>query len=84
MNERIKELESQCWVKVPCDFDMREGGLSTIRTVFDRQKFAELIVKECVSIIAKRKDIAIDRSWGRDAAALYLAALDIEEHFGVE
>jgi hypothetical protein len=43
-----------------------------------------LIVKECVSIIAKRKDIAIDRSWGRDAAALYLAALDIEEHFGVE
>ena len=48
MNERIRELEDQCWVKVPCDFDMNAGGLSTIRTVFDRKKFAELIVADCV------------------------------------
>lgn len=45
MNQQIRELEDQCWVKVPCDFDMDAGGLSTIRTVFDRKKFAELIVK---------------------------------------
>jgi hypothetical protein len=48
------------------------------------RKFAELIVRECVSIVAKRKASAIDRGWGRDVAALYLAALEIEEHFGVE
>jgi len=50
MNERIRELEDQCWVKVPCDFDMNAGGLSTIRTVFDRKKFAELLIRECINI----------------------------------
>lgn len=50
MNERIRELEDQCWVQVPCDFDMRKGGLSTINTVFDRKKFAALIVRECENV----------------------------------
>ena len=54
MNEqRIRELEDQCWVKVPCDFDMYAGGSSTIRTVFDRKKFAELIVRECIGVIGE-------------------------------
>jgi hypothetical protein len=50
MNDRIKEFEAQCWKQVPCDFDMREGGASTIRTVFDREKFAELIIRECAAM----------------------------------
>ena len=41
MNERIKELEHQCW-------DHRIGGaLVDGHLHFDAQKFAELIVKEC-------------------------------------
>jgi hypothetical protein len=78
MNERIEELEKQCWVKVPCDFDMSAGGLSTIRTVFDRKKFAELIVEECAYIVEnspwrlKRGYKAIDQ------------ANLVKKHFGVE
>lgn len=35
MNDRIKELASQCW-------DRRLDGMH-----FDQEKFAELIVREC-------------------------------------
>jgi hypothetical protein len=36
MNERIKELASQCW-------DLRLDGQH-----FDQEQFAELIVQECI------------------------------------
>jgi hypothetical protein len=39
MNERIKELAEQCWDKRP------EGQLH-----FDNEKFADLIVWECMKI----------------------------------
>tara|TARA_R110000868_G_scaffold256328_1_gene513028 strand:- start:232 stop:516 length:285 start_codon:yes stop_codon:yes gene_type:complete len=42
MNERIKELESQCW-------EPRQYGPAW----FNSTKFAELIVAECVSILRK-------------------------------
>jgi len=41
MNNRIKELEPQCW-------EHNEFGLN-----FNYQKFAELIVRECASIADK-------------------------------
>ncbi len=47
------------------------------------QKFAELIVQECVSIVNKRKDAAIDDNWLVDEAMSH-AVWDIEEHFGVK
>ncbi len=40
MNTRIKELAEQCWDKRP------EGQLH-----FDNEKFAELIVKECLDAV---------------------------------
>ena len=46
-------------------------------------KFAELIVQECVGIVAKRKDQAIDDGWNVDEA-MSMAEMDLEEHFGVE
>jgi hypothetical protein len=73
MNERIKELAEQCWDKRP------EGQLH-----FDNEKFAQLIVAECVRIVAKRKDQAIDDGWNVDEA-MSMAEMDLEEHFfGVE
>jgi hypothetical protein len=43
MNERIKELEKQCWgYRV-------EGVLVDGQLHFDTEKFAELIVRECAS-----------------------------------
>jgi hypothetical protein len=51
MNERIEKLESQCW-------EARQYGPPW----FDTEKFAELIVKECMTIcedVAERNDPAI-------------------------
>lgn len=56
MNDRIRELEAQCWVQIPCDFDMMSDGLSTIRTVFDREKFAELIIGQCIEVAQRERN----------------------------
>ena len=47
------------------------------------EKFAEAIVKECVSVVSKRKNQAIDDGWNVDEA-MTTAEMDIKEHFGVE
>ena len=47
MNERIKELEKQCWSH-RVDGTLVDGQLH-----FDTQKFAELIVRECADVGSK-------------------------------
>jgi hypothetical protein len=47
------------------------------------EKFTELIVRECASIVAKRKNQAIDDGWNVDEA-MSVAEMDLLEHFGVE
>ena len=47
MNERIKELEKQCWSHHV------EGALVDGQLHFDTVKFAELIVEECTTVIEK-------------------------------
>ena len=42
MNERIKELEKQCW----------QSSQSEPYALFDVKKFAELIVRECAELSA--------------------------------
>ena len=76
MNERIKELLAKAGIYQPERFDGIDGSNQL-------EKFAELIVQECVSIVAKRKDHAIDDGWNVDEA-LSLAEMDLEEYFGVE
>jgi hypothetical protein len=68
MNERIKELEKQCW-----EYKPGFAGQAEWYTVFNKQKFAELIVREC-SRIAKVNQ-AEDMGW--DIGEILL------EHFGV-
>ena len=50
MNERIKELEKQCWSH------RVEGALVDGQLHFDTQKFAELIVRECISCVGSQAD----------------------------
>jgi hypothetical protein len=52
MNERIKELEKQCWSH-RVDGTLVDGQLH-----FDTQKFAELIVRECISSVGSQADKA--------------------------
>jgi hypothetical protein len=77
MNERIKELESQCW-------EARQYGPPW----FDYKKFAELIVRECASI-CEINGLSYKHSFTPAKAKLAEStsnhcAMMINKHFGVE
>lgn len=68
MNNRIKELAEQAGF-IPDAF---------------LAKFAKLIIEECITIVNKRKDAAIDADWLVDEA-MTNAVWDIEEQlFGIK
>ena len=68
MNERIKKLAEQATTYIEPTSTSGEGW------IFDKEKFAELIVLECMKLNSKELSItAIER-----LLPLY------EEHFGVE
>jgi len=73
MNNRIKELAEQA----------TEYNEQTLTGWLNPEKFAELIVRECLGIINKEHDEGIDRH-GDYQLALYEAYREIKEHFGVE
>ena len=68
MNERIKELAEQSMVEAPYEF----GG--TYLT-FSKEKFAELIVRECMDICEHKGDAGLDGHYCAD---------EIKQHFGIE
>lgn len=71
MNERIRELEAQCW-------ETRQYGPAW----FNSKKFAELVVQECVRQIAM---IGISNFQNDDISWTVEKAIeDIHKHFGVE
>ena len=84
MNERIEKLIEQCTVQ---EFSDCTGGFET----FDKEKFAELIVRECINEIAyigKANEVFGDRTdrgglnhilWTTETAIE-----KIKQHFGVE
>ena len=80
MNERIKELEKQCWSH-RVDGVLVDGHLH-----FDTQKFAELIIQECAEqIIAKGTDwVDFAPSQTGVRPEYWDMAQQIKEHFGVE
>ena len=73
MNKRIIELEKQAYTEV-----MHERGGTYM--AFDKEKFAELIVAECIAICQDidGEDNTDARSGRQDCA------VEIREHFGVK
>jgi len=72
MNERIKELAEQAWayqIRVYEDNGVRTYGER--EKVFNKEKFAELIVKECAKVAS-------------DYDGAHYVGTAIEQHFGVE
>ena len=63
MNERIEKLIEQCTVQ---EFSDCTGGFET----FDKEKFAQLIVFECIKLAVFKGDATTGKV--------------IKEHFGVE
>ena len=68
MNERIRQLEDACWEEL--------GEDECYYTVFNKEKFAELIIKECQFAIVSRTDLP------RHERKLYNNVL--KKHFGIE
>ena len=66
MNERIRELAEQATT-------YHNGGLGTEIELFDKEKFAELIVRECASVCENS-----NYEFGTIFTKM------IKEHFGVE
>ena len=85
MNERIKELAEQAGLG---DNKFNEAGIISVYGNFDLEKFAELIVRECVSKIGDEYKDALDdvmEDWDRGYLGGLSCAIDkIKEHFGVE
>jgi len=74
MNERIKELESQCW-------EPRQYGPSW----FNSEKFAELIVRECMSIIKQGDGLGNEDDFDKGfQAGIAMAYNRIRAQMGVE
>jgi len=74
MNERIKELYLHAFPP-----SLNDSTLCRMSA----EKFAELIVRECIDIVAKEHDEGIDRH-GDYQLALYEVYREIKQHFGVE
>ena len=77
MNERIRKLAEQATTYIEPTSNSGEGW------IFDKEKFAELIVRECMELVSANRDLAIEDGWNVDEA-MSTAINDIEEHFGVE
>ena len=86
MNERIQELYTQA---LENKFDYGGGrGIkpgeyySNYKTVLNAEKFAELIVRECITKVEMRKKFATEDQHIVDHA-FDLLVYDLESHFGV-
>ena len=79
MNDRIKELAEQATV-------IRKTFHGIEHIEFDKEKFAELIVRECMKVAVFKDSgmIATADVAGYMAAGRSTAARMIKEHFGVE
>ena len=78
MNERIKELLIQSEV-----FN-KDGTVLKDVCGYELNKFAELIVAECMTTILKESKWYWDKDEFESANAIQNAARRVKEHFGVE
>ena len=73
MNKRIRELTEQAMVTVPA----AEGPIS--HTYFDKEKFAELIVRECAEMVRIQNEQFMENE-----SHYGVVSTDVLKHFGFE
>jgi len=76
MNERIKELMEQAGLY---DFVIESMGINE-----EMEKFAELIVKECMRMCDAADMSLLEHNCVKEASGTQSAKDFIKEHFGVE
>lgn len=80
MNERIKELAKQAGITTNIDTDYFEKDMNKWVDYFS-EKFAELIVEECIVIMNRE----IDEEESKEKNRTISDMMDLlEKHFGVE
>jgi len=85
MNERFKELSAQAYD----DIIERTGDIVVFQEDF-QQRFAELIIKECISIVEEQKECLCEEQqyWSDHDYGYEMAVNDaskgIKQFFGVE
>jgi hypothetical protein len=70
MNERIRELAIQSGLPTALDYHQKRY-----------EKFAELIVRECIGIVEKNES---EMHYDNGMYPVYPTVCEIREHFGVE
>jgi hypothetical protein len=79
MNQRIQELIEQATIKTSYQYHTWGDRIATkTKEVFDQEKFAELIIKECVGILDDEDD------YGPYSCGVRSAVYRIKKRFGVE
>jgi hypothetical protein len=73
MNERIRELVEKSYI-----YDKQNDS-----SFFNKEKFAELIVRKCLSIAHQEHKNALEFDWDNDDTAQTIRD-SISKHFGVE
>ena len=77
MNERIRKLQKQSSIE---QWDPDTG---CYRYILNPEKFAELIVKECMTTVLKESKWYWDKDEFESSNAIQNAARRVKEHFGV-
>jgi len=81
MNERIKELAEQATTIVDT---VNSQGYSSSYANFDREKFAQLIVRDCLNIAKNWDDQLVNANLVKESNAVGIVAYRIARQFGVE
>ena len=86
MNHRIKELAEQAGAKpVYTEGLYKELLAGDVLPVGGLEKFAELIVQECIQVIQNKSYDVNDKCWNSTwEAGLWTAEDAVRQHFGVE
>ena len=77
MNERIRQLAEQCY-----EHDQSWTGVG--QRIFNKEKFAELIVAECLKIAKNREDEFESAGLLSESNAVGNVAYRISRQFGVK
>ena len=81
MNERIRQLAEQARIKDHWSMDERRY----LTNYLDENKFAELIVQECMNIVSNQTTLDTNEDFREGFNhGLKYAWIDIRKHFGVE
>lgn len=89
MNERIKELAKQAW-KEAYNVDPDDPRIARAHKAMEEgmEKFAELIVAECMKVCKKTEQYEVGNQDPDEVGCIRAGAVfcreDIKEHFGVK